>query len=386
MALDYSFTSKGTALSNLFVLINVLLLFIEHSTLALRTDTRSVKSCDTHSEVFRGQTFNGNEEQCKIHCWQTYISSRGGETILANKDVFQYHLKPAVLHASTKQTVQTEQCCCYYNAPWPKELVKPEFIRRKANDWVKSLGITECLPIMISVNLRRRTKNTYNELCNYLGKRRPLTMLELLKFVEDAAYLNYKQAKHPSILQTLKIKSVNKLNPEAAAEFRALFQDRLLDTQRPLEAYDGAQLSAHTLREYMRTLEKMPNALKSSLVAKAMDELIISHVLVDMTAASKHIEYVNYNELGLPSHLLEGDYDKYDRTSEEYYFALDNLNCSLLKQVQQRLETYLSTSKSLLSSLHEKLIYEAMSEKNPSLIELHKSSNIYRKLISINCK
>lgn len=375
----------GNAQLNLlvyFVLISLPLISEFNQVGSLRTKARSVKNCDTQSSVV--PIFGGSSENCKLHCWKTYVSS-SGEIVLANRDAFQYELLPPVLVHGSHHMATPEKCCCYYNVPWPKELVKPEYVNRQGDDWGRTHSRTECLPIVLSINLTKRTKDTYNELCRLLAIKRPLTMLELSKFVDSAAYLNYMQPKHPSIWKTLKAREVKKLDMEAADEFRSIYREKLFDVNRPIGEYDGAKLGTHKLVELMNIKKLMPSALKSHVVAQAFDELVISHALVDIAAATYSIQKLNYNELGIPDHLLEGDYDKYDKSSLPYYFALDGLDCKKLRQVHFRLTSYLSTMRALLSSLYEKLVFEVMSEKYNNLIELNNSERIYKKLMDVNC-
>ena len=352
---------------------------------SLRIEARSVRNC--HDDSGNPGMFGGDPEKCLFHCWNNYISNRP-EVVIANKEPFDYTLEEFTLPEQTSRGPQgskRENCCCYYNVPWPKNLVKKEFLHREADHWNSAAGPYQCLPIVVSMNLRQTTKDSYNELCRLLKLRRPMNMIELGKFVDAAAYLNYMSPKHPTIWRTLKKKAIRKLDEEAVEEFRTIHRSRLFDEDRQFSQYGGHTLNVSQLVEFEHTKKLMPKALKSDIVAKAVDELIISYAMVDITAAEQYVNWMNYYQLGIPDHILSGDYDKYDKSSKPLYFTLVGINCELLAQVNARLSNYLTVMKRLLSSLFEKLVFETMEEFHPQTASLKHSKDIYKTLLQINC-
>lgn len=133
-------------------------------------------------------------------------------------------------------------------------------------------------------------------------------------------------------------------------------------------------------------MASMKLALRSRVVAEAFDELVVSHVLVDMKAAQLYLAHVNHQQFQIPNQLLQGVYDKYDTKNKHLYFTVHNLDCKLLSQTKNKLSTYLTAIKSLLSSLYEKLIYEHILENYEPAIEVVHMETIYKNLFEVNCK
>ena len=341
----------------------------------LRNPWRSVKKCDQTSTIVKAFL---TDRDCLKHCEQTYV-----RVSFSSWDA-NVNLAQSLIQPSTTATGATRQCCCLFNAPWP-EFVRPESIGRKLNEWNKLAGKSDCLPLVVSINLSARTKNSYDTVCKYLNRKEPLTMLEVMRFAGAASYLNYMQPKHPVIWKTMKRKEVERLQKEAASELETVFFNELLDEFKPFESYEGNQLQTKRLERFIETRKTITKALKSRIVAQAFDELVISHALVDVRAAALYVSSINKLHLRIPANLIEGDYDKYNKDAKAAYFTLANLDCRLLATTKNKLSIYLSVLKSLLGSLYEKLIYEHMGEECRELINLIHSERTYSNLIELSC-
>lgn len=352
-------------------IVAVLVLFSHHSD-CLRQPMRSVQVCEQRSRFV--SSFQSGQV-CKTHCQETYI--RVGHAIMrANEKMAQSYLRPL---ARTADSSRALECCCRFETQWPLFL-DPKLIgsdRRKVNRKFT------CMPILASFNLSERTKDSYNLVCKYLKKQEPLTMLMLSQFVEAAAYLNFMHPKHPSIRHVLNNKMVARLQEVELNELREAL-DSLLDAYLPLNEYDGHSLRTRRFRRFLELKKELSHALRSRIVAKAFDELIISHMLVDVAAAAQHLKDVGENRLRLPSELFNGGYDEYDPDLGAY-FTLKTVECKLLAETNKKLDTYLSVMRSLSNILDEKLVYEHMSEKSPHLKAVLNAQKVFRNTFKVNC-
>lgn len=338
-------------------------------TQSIRNPMRSVKVCGPTGPATTSQ-------ECNKYCQYTYIE------VSLNMIEQNANLAQSRLHETANGTAQ---CCCMFNAPWPR-FVRPDLIgRSRIEARQKTGGLGECLPLLIWINLSTRTKEAYKELCHYLAKSKPLTILELMKFVDAAHYLNFMAPRHPALWNTLRQCEVKSIQNDAVAELEAQFDD-LMDTHYgPIELYGGQRLDTSQLKKFLSIKGKLQQALRSRIVAKAFDELVMSHVAVDIVVAASQLRAINQRQLSIPDALLQGHYDSYDTDNRAAYFALP-LDCQLLGRTSARLTAYLSAVRSLLSSLHEKLVYENMLANSAHLKELVHAQEVYKYLLEVNCK
>lgn len=351
----------------------ILLLLISTGTInCLRNQMRSVETCDTTSE-FNLSGLTSNITSCRLNCEKKYINiDRNIKN--ANSNLARFELKPFN---------QINQCCCKFETTWP-DYVEPTAIGRKVWAKLKTAKTTDCLPLVFKMRLSKRTASSYHVLCNYLNKKIPLTMSELMEFVEVAAYLNYVQPKHPFLYKTLHLKEVKVINLAIQQQLAEIYETSLLNSYKPLEQYDGFKLEVAQIREFNSMMGKLAQALRSRVIARAFDEYIISYTMVDVAAAHKYLN--NFNKsLAISERILNEDYDKYNEDAMDYNFKMNDVNCRSLARIGTRLDKYLSNIHSTLGVLYEKLIYEHMSEQYKYLKELIHFKQIYRNILKVNC-
>lgn len=346
------------------------------TTKALRNPIRSVESCTNHSD--QHLDLLTKESACYRYCDDAYflIDKKSRET--------NRKLARAQLINKSDRSEKDLQCCCKFNLSWP-DYVEPKAADVQVRRLTAAKGI-QCLPLVMQLKISKRTRNSYNSLCNYLTKPGPLTMLEAVEFVEAASYLNYVRPKHPFILSILNLKEVRHLYFEEAKQFIDVVKHELLDSFKPLNQYDGDKLSFQTMDKFDRIRKfALVGALRSRIVAEAFDEYVVSYSLVDLNAAAKRVEKINKQSLELTDQVLSGDYDSYHLDGAKNYFTVDGINCKLLREVQNKLTRYLSHIKVTLSGLYEKLIYEHTAIKYRPLSELIETEKVYKNLWKVNC-
>lgn len=336
---------------------------------------RSVETCDTTPE-FNLRDLTTNNISCRLYCEKKYIN--------IDKSKKNANLGLAKFQIKLFSQDQTSKCCCRFNTNWP-DYVEPIAIGRKHWSRLKTAKSIDCLPLVLGVRLSKRTANSYQVLCNHLNKDIPLTMLELMEFAEVAAYLNYIQPKHPFLIKTLHLKAVAVINQPIKEQLAEMFEASLLNSYKLLEQYDGYKLELGQINEFYNMMEKLKNALRSRVIAKAFDEYIMSYTMVDIAAAHKHLDELN-KSLGIPDRILEGDYDKYNQDAIYYDFRMENVDCRLLTKTETKLERYLSKVQSTLATLNEKLIYEHMCEQYKYLQQLIHFKQIYKSIVKVNCR
>lgn len=339
---------------------------------------RSVEVCANSSKIVSQLWMPAN---CRTHCEKTYIFA-SFETNRMNKRVFHYQVNH--LNKGT-----AFECCCKFNYRWP-DFVKPEAVDRVHEQPRKSTRPYDCVALgLTKMSLSRRTVEAYEHICQYMERREPLTVLEVMDFANLTSYLNMMQPKNPMIMRTIKHKHMRVLTREVAARLEESFNDKdkvLLNSFRPTIEMDGYKLRTDTLRK-IGNLNRLhlAEAKKNFLIAKAIDEYVLSYAVVDVAAASQKIGQLNA-EMKIPSHLIHGEYDQYDEGNKLEAFRMDNLDCALLSKTKNSLTNYLSGLSFALSTLTRKLTYEHMGDVNPNLKLLLHSTKIYQNLDSANCR
>lgn len=353
----------------------------QHSlTFALRNQWRSLETCSPHFDALPNKS---EEKSCQAFCAKHYFNLSSASKS-ANAQVAEAYIRA---QPEGSRVHRPAKCCCRYLAPWPA-IVRPDFVR--LSERVQTIpGHKHCLPLLLtSIRLTKRTTQSYSGMCKLLSKRVPLSLLELLKFVDYAAYLNYMSPKNPMIQSTLSLKQVKPIDREVATKIREAVERDLLDEERHLSQLDGYRLDGDRLRELdsVRRFSLGRDALRSSIVSNAFDEHVISYAVMDIAAAKQRIEEINRTHLRLPDYLLSGDYDHYDATAKQSYFRMTDISCKLLSDTKSKLTMYLGQLKATLSGLGEKLVYEHLAEKFPLLFDLLKSQQLYRDLYDSNCR
>lgn len=343
---------------------------------AVRNPVRSVERCIDHSDGY--PDLLDKDSVCYRYCDNTYFlkDKKARET---NRQLAQARL------ISENGAVKRSKCCCRFNISWP-DFVDPKAADVNLRNSGTAKGLIQCLPLVMQINLSKRTRDSYSTLCKYLTKPGPLTMLEVLKVVQLAAYLNFVRPKHPFIISVLNLKEVKQLSFDDAKQLADIIDKQLLDSYKQLDEYDGHKLRYQTMDDFTAIKKfRMKETLKSSIIAEAFDEYVVSYALVDLLAASKHVERVNKDSLNLPSHLIDGNYDSYHLDGAPIYFTVENLDCKLLKKARNRLRNYLAHIKMTLSVLYEKLIYEHVAMKYQPLSKLIETETVYKNLWNVNC-
>lgn len=341
---------------------------------------RSVEKCDNQSK-FVFQLWE--PANCRAHCEKTYLFS-SFEMNRVNKRVFKYQV-------NTLDKGKSFECCCKFNLAWPG-IVRPNLVDRVHNAPQKMVKQFDCMPLgLTKIGLSRRTIDSYEQVCDYLEKKEPLTMLEALDFANLTKYLNMMQPKSPMILRTIQHKQMKRITKEVYESLKEALHDEdkvFLNSFKPtMDDFEGYELKAPTLRKIGNLLKHhLAEAMKIGIIGKAIDEYVLSYVVMDVAAAGKKVNRLN-TELTIADHLLQGDYDQYNEESEKLAFKIDtDFNCKSLSQTQSKLDTYLAALKSTMSSLSTKLTYEHMSDVNPNLKFLQRSQKIYRLLEKVNCR
>lgn len=295
---------------------------------------RSVEKCD---KLFKKSLDQDEREACRHYCSKTYTSVNSRARI-ANQGLSEYRL---VLD----QRLQANICCCKFNLPWP-DYVKPEAVGRdnKYLDWLKSYKHrTDCLPLVASINLSKRTKDSYSQICDLLSKKRPLNVLEMLKFVELSVYLKMMKPKHPAILKTLQLQDIQLVNREMYEKLLAIAQEFLFDSDKLLVEFGGYNFASKRNEEFLWLRKRdLADAIKSDLIGRCFDNYIVFYLLIDIRAAN-----LRYKEL---------QKKKFD--------------CNFVRSTRASVGNYLKSVEALLSSLKEKLIFDYMSEHYDPLKQL----------------
>lgn len=343
---------------------------------------RSVEICDSTSDVVAKLWL---PENCGYHCQNRYLF-KSFEISRINKRIFQHSVN--ILNGG-----KSFECCCRFNQPWPK-FVQPQAIDRVPNAPKQMKRPYDCMPLgPVKLGLSSRTVDAYDRVCDYLAKKEPLTMLEAYEFANLTSYLNMMQPKNPQIRRTIMHKDMKLVDRQILERLtESIIKDKdktFLNSFKPVENFEGYELKTTTVRKIGDLLRyHLKEAVKNRILAKAIDEYVLSYVLVDITAAGLRISMLNH-ELAVPDHILRGDYDQYDEENQKAAFTLANpedLDCKLLSQTQNRLNIYLSAISSTLSSLKRKGAYEHMCEVNPNMRLLQDSKKIYVQLRKANCK
>lgn len=339
---------------------------------ALRVRWRSVRKCDqTSFDLPASYT----ESDCEKHCKLTYVRI-SPEILQANEGKSRSHLMP--------KPGAPAACCCIFEALWPDFVNVNAVVRRGSEQVKKNQESPMCLPLFIGINLSRRTRLSYDTVCKYLGKQGPMTMLELMQFAEAAEYLNYMRPNHPAIRHVINNKLVSRITKEEVEELRRAFDSHLLDVYQPLDDYDGIMLRTGRFREMAELNRVLPKALKAEMVERAVDELLISNMLIDVAAAWKHLDEMN-RKLKLPKHLLRGEYDKYDQHLANY-FSMPQIDCSQLGKTSHQLGIYLRVLELLSGTLFEKGVFQVMGEQYPYLRVVLEMQRVYENLLKVNCR
>lgn len=330
----------------------------------------SVKRCDPMPD----RLYEEPQLVCQRYCQKTYIEV-DSNTLLANDDIAKFYVeRPGSPEA---------RCCCLFNTPWP-DFVNVEVIGRKYDVRGRARQMGDCLPLLVTLNMSHRTKDSYNSLCRYLNKKKRLNILEMLDFAEAAAYLNMMKPKHPMIVKTLQLKSVQKVTMDTFEQLNKVFDPNLLVTALTYQDFEGYRLGTSRLRRLVSTRETISDALRSLVIADAFDELVTSYCLVDIAAASIKLSQLR-KEHKLPQNLLDGDYDAYNSDTRDEYFRLEGVDCKSLKDTKTKLSNYLAVVRATLSILREKLVYEHMSEDFKPLQTLIYMEKVYRNIVDVSC-
>ena len=368
--------ARITTTNFLFVLI--FLWTTQQVAVGFRNNWHSVLQCDTSSTLV--SSFS-TANDCRLHCEHTYVIS-SLESIRRNKNLYESILtKP-----SESDESQQVKCCCAFNTKLPDWMVNIKLINRKSNKNSGSSGFGVCYPIGVSFLLSARTVESYGKMCSLLKIELPLTILELRQFVKVAAYLNYMKPKHPSISTTLnKLKEVNKISSlNMIDEFEQVLYESLFDNLNRSTA-STSEKHNNRLEQLEQSQRKLSELLKSPVVSRAFDELVINNVLNEIVATNANYKEANKSVLRLPEELLRGEFDKYDKTGRGHYFSVKQINCNELRLASNQLTKFLTYIKRLLAKLDEKLLFEHLSANFKQLSELIETAQVYKNLLEVNC-
>lgn len=334
---------------------------------ALRNEWRAVETCTT---VFMDNFEQSMDESCADYCKHTYFEGRQ-DTRASKADRVNAYVSEGLTGA------HPDQCCCRYLTEWPE-------VVENAQELISvhlqaAQGMFHCLPLMgTNLALSERTNRSYSRICKFLGKTRPLNMLELLEYVEMAAYLNHMKPKNPMVSATIGIKQVKKIDFEMAKRIRETIEHDLLTDESLPTRLHGYKLDPKRLHELdqVRRFSFGPDALSSKTVANALDEYLISYCVMDLAAAKQKIDDINQDNLHLPPELFD---------SEISSAQAPDFNCDLMIETKTKLQAYLDQLSITLHGLREKLIFEHLSERLEPLASLHKTLKTYNKLAVDKC-
>lgn len=345
------------------ILVTISVIVCSEFVATLRNKLRSVQRCHTDVEY----TSSDGERDCLQHCLK------------------KHSYKPMMVakYGEVYGKSSKTDCCCRFNIDWPIDM-SPKWVSTDISEYspVKQL---QCFPMMISLRITKRTKKSYDVLCNYLRKKGPLTMVEATEFADAAAYLNYLRPKHPFILATINKKDVARVDFSVAKQISDAFDTYMSNDD------DASQLGGHELdpsplsRLSWVRKQNLDLALKSSILAEAIDEYFISVAIIDIKAASQRIQEL-YEQFKIPVNLIQGNYDKYNADMRAKSFTLRGIDCPALSEIKAKLGKYISSLESFLSELYEKLVFVHMAEKYENLIQLLHAQSLYTELFEVNCK
>lgn len=333
------------------------------------------------------------ENVCTGYCKNTYVvRDSNKERRRTNEQLLQAHLiYKRVEITNSNDNPLLPHCCCAFEAPWPA-FVKPSLIGREKDEealekeWAKKKRKLNCNPLLM---FGEDIKTNYEIVCKYVNVPRPMTILELMRFAEAAKYLNIVKSRNLKVKSIMSDKMIKRIYKTEYQELKDALFSYLLDDSfewRSLRDYPGYRLERSRFKKIKDTRNAIKSALKSAIVDQALDELIISQVVVDLAAVLTRVKDANEsNEFNLRPGLHDVEYDKYFEDYEDYLYSPD-VDCKLLSQFTQRITLYLSEMKSVLATLYEKLVYDNMKVNYPSFKRISDYRDTYEKVLMVNCK
>lgn len=178
-------------------------------------------------------------------------------------------------------------CCCRFDDFWE---ISPE------NDWNTSLKkifkVKWIFVHPLPLQLREDKKLAYNAMRHYLGLSRPMTMLELEKLLEAVAYLRRVGSRHYTVNLELRHKYVENIGANSYSTFGS-YIGSLID--HPSESEQPAEIASYVdeLNKIKQNSKELREAIKSYVVDKALDELVVSKVMTNVINANKKLELLN---------------------------------------------------------------------------------------------
>lgn len=323
-------------------------------------------------------------KQCHEHCRLTYTESSA-----EMKDLNGGKLISRIIESRHSDE---KRCCCRFDAPWPDTIRmdlwhNEELKAKQAGDYVPF----KCAHLLVTFRTKDRARNEYKQMCRYLGKARPLSLLELSRFLQSAAYLNLIRPKHFAFMQALNQKHVRKIETNAAQIWSETLKRPLLDKNRwSLEDYEGFKFEFNELKEIRRMVNEVVKKIKSPVVNRALDEYLMSIAIANVAAAAMKIDKINRDQQ-IPEELLLGHYDKYntfnsDLQNEPFRALKQTTNCQLLVSTRMPIRRFMDeVRQTMYASLHERGLFERLIRDYDPAKLIIQSQKLYEKLIEVNC-
>lgn len=324
------------------------------------TPIRSIKHC---SESSRASSL----QQCQSWC-QTQFSYLDQRRETRRKIIGQ-------LMATSSADGNIQKCCCIYDDFWQ---IQPQ------DQWITKFGERLQIKPLKSFQLpfENYSKNikAYNTMCKYLYYNNPLTMLELKIFIDLVIQVREAFSSNPIISRKLNHRLVPTFHANSSQVFKSLV-DKLYDQKRTLDQPKGPPFEVDQIEQIQEVTEILRYTFQSNLVDRALDELIISRVMINILEAKKMYVEINASIPDETFELLTG----FGRTRNPKHFMVENFNCEKFSSDRDVLKTLLNASKRALGTLRVQFAYNTMSFEWEPMKKLQKSILVYDKLIFAYC-
>lgn len=260
-----------------------------------------------------------------------------------------------------------DSCCKIVDVKWRniipewKSIIDPYFKK----------PFYSCKPLLLTLRLSHENQQAYKTVCKYLSKSRPLTMLELLKYLKAASYLNLTKSRHISIHLALSQKALSKIPEKADRILARAFKYPLIDYDRELEGYPGYSLDADEMKELSIITSNLSKELGRSVLAdRALDELLVGFARANIAAASHYLSHINQ---ALPGQQTPPGGNKIE------------FNCELFEPIYKNLNKFLTEVSSALARASVKGLSDKMKVEWSPMIMLLRSQQTYKELITAHC-
>lgn len=327
------------------------------------TPIRSVKHCIDIEEL--------TAEECQRKCRTENLNL---ETNRQTKDKLESELKNG-------------NCCCKFDDFWP---IKEE------NDWKRWKKVRfepahfgdklivekeRCIPLLFASSRSVSVQN-YKTMCKYMAKTRPLTILELYKYIKSVAYLRFNEKRNPMIVR-MQVSLGN--TPYFTDHSQELFEQHmnlLFDHKRDENKPTELPFEIDQIQNLQHLATHLRDEFKSKVVSRALDELVISRVMISVIDAEKTIDSMLEPDTFEALHSNDGN----SVDAAQVPMGDLRVSCKKFLQVRDALANLLNRSELALESLKTQPAFEEMSIGWRPMIKLQKSISVYDKLIQARCR